>query len=194
MKPHLPAYDRSKLTPGIVHIGLGNFHRAHMAVYLDDLFALGDGHDWAILGAGVREGDAKMREALIAQDCLSTVIELDPKGRSASRIGSMIGFLPVEPDNAALIDAMSPPGNPHRQPDGHRGRLFHRPGDRRIRSHASRDRCRCRPPPPHRLWGDHRRPQGPPGRRNAPLHGDELRQPAGQRACDTGCRHRHWPA
>jgi len=109
MKPHLPAYDRSKLTPGIVHIGLGNFHRAHMAVYLDDLFALGQGHDWAILGAGVREGDAKMREALIAQDCLSTVIELDPKGKSARRIGSMIGFLPVEPHNGALIVAMSDP-------------------------------------------------------------------------------------
>jgi mannitol 2-dehydrogenase len=109
MKPHLPPYDRSKLTPGIVHIGLGNFHRAHMAVYLDDLFGMGEGHDWAILGAGVREGDAKMRAALVAQDCLSTVIELDPKGRSARRIGSMIGFLPVEADNAALIAAMSRP-------------------------------------------------------------------------------------
>ena len=52
-----PGYDRTALTPGIVHIGCGNFHRAHMAVYLDDLFALGEGHDWAILGAGVREGD-----------------------------------------------------------------------------------------------------------------------------------------
>jgi mannitol 2-dehydrogenase len=105
----LPAYDRSKLTPGIVHIGLGNFHRAHMAVYLDDLFARGLGHDWAILGAGVREGDARMREALRAQDCLSTVIELDPRGKSARRIGSMIDFLPVEPDNASLIAAMSRP-------------------------------------------------------------------------------------
>ena len=56
MTVQLPAYDRSKLTPGIVHIGLGNFHRAHMAVYLDDLFAMGLCHDWAILGAGVREG------------------------------------------------------------------------------------------------------------------------------------------
>ena len=109
MTPTLPAYDRSKLTAGIVHIGLGNFHRAHMAVYLDDLFALGEGHDWAILGAGVREGDARMRDALVAQDCLSTVIELDPSGRSARRIGSMIGFLPVEPDNAALIAAMTEP-------------------------------------------------------------------------------------
>lgn len=109
MQAHLPAYDRSKLTPGIVHIGLGNFHRAHMAVYLDDLFALGEGHDWAILGAGVRDGDARMRDALTAQDCLSTVIELDPAGKSARRIGAMIDFLPVEPDNAALIAAMTRP-------------------------------------------------------------------------------------
>ncbi|OYX25670.1 MAG: mannitol dehydrogenase [Rhodobacterales bacterium 32-66-7] len=104
-----PAYDRSKLTPGIVHIGLGNFHRAHMAVYLDDLFGMGLCHDWAILGAGVREGDARMREALLAQGCLSTVIELDPRGRSARRVGSMIDFLPVEPDNAPLIAAMADP-------------------------------------------------------------------------------------
>ncbi|MFN4204326.1 MAG: mannitol dehydrogenase family protein [Tabrizicola sp.] len=109
MTVSLPAYDRSRLTPGIVHIGLGNFHRAHMAVYLDDLFNLGLDHDWAVLGAGVREADARMREALKAQGCLSTVIELDPKGKSARRVGSMIDFLPVEPDNAALIRAMSAP-------------------------------------------------------------------------------------
>ena len=105
----LPAYDRTRLTAGIVHIGLGNFHRAHMAVYLDDLFALGEGHDWAILGAGVRAADAKMREALIAQDCLSTVIELDPAAKSCRRIGSMIDFLPVEKDNASLIEGMAKP-------------------------------------------------------------------------------------
>lgn len=105
----MPAYDRSRLRPGIVHIGLGNFHRAHMAVYLDDLFALGESHDWAILGAGVRAPDAAMRDALVAQDCLSTVIELDPKGRRARRVGAMVGFLPVQPDNAALIAAMADP-------------------------------------------------------------------------------------
>ena len=107
--PVLPAYDRSALRPGIVHIGLGNFHRAHMAVYLDDLFALGESHDWAILGAGVRANDAAMREALVAQDCLSTVIELDPAGKSARRIGAMVDFLSVEADNAALIAAMTRP-------------------------------------------------------------------------------------
>ncbi|MBC2836588.1 mannitol dehydrogenase family protein [Paragemmobacter straminiformis] len=105
----LPAYDRAKLTPGIVHIGLGNFHRAHMAVYLDDLFAKGLAHDWAILGAGVRANDARMRDALLAQDCLSTVIELDPSGHRARRVGAMVGFIEVQPDNAALIAAMAEP-------------------------------------------------------------------------------------
>lgn len=105
----LPAYDRSRLSPGIVHIGLGNFHRAHMAVYLDDLFALGEGMDWAILGAGVRAPDARMRDALKAQDCLSTVIELDPAGKTARRIGAMVDFIEVQPDNAALIAAMARP-------------------------------------------------------------------------------------
>ena len=109
--PHvaLPAYDRAKLTPGIVHIGLGNFHRAHMAVYLDDLMTQGLAHDWAILGAGVREGDARMRDALVAQDCLSTIIELDPTGKTARRVGAMTGFIEVQPDNAALIAAMTDP-------------------------------------------------------------------------------------
>ena len=109
MIANLPAYDRKSLRPGIVHIGLGNFHRAHMAVYLDDLFAMGLDHDWAILGAGVRAGDARMREAMMTQDCLSTVIELDPSGRSARRIGSMTGFVPVQDTNAALIAAMTGP-------------------------------------------------------------------------------------
>ncbi len=103
------AYDRSKLTAGIVHIGLGNFHRAHMAVYLDDLFAMGHAHDWAILGAGVRAGDAAMRTALLARDCMSTVITLDPAGKSMRQIGSMIGFIEVMDDNAALIAAMAQP-------------------------------------------------------------------------------------
>ena len=105
----LPRYDRSKLKPGIVHIGLGNFHRAHMAVYLDDLFNLGESHDWAIIGAGVRAPDSRMRDALKGQDCLSTIIELDPKGKTCRRVGAMIDFLPVEADNASLIAAMTDP-------------------------------------------------------------------------------------
>ncbi|MBT0959518.1 mannitol dehydrogenase family protein [Alphaproteobacteria bacterium KMM 3653] len=104
-----PTYDRSGLTAGIVHIGLGNFHRAHQAWYLHRLFDMGLGHDWAIIGAGVRAGDALQRDRLLAQDCLTTLLELDPSGKSAEVCGSMIGFVPVEEDNAALIAQMADP-------------------------------------------------------------------------------------
>ncbi len=104
-----PRYDRGGLTPGIVHIGLGNFHRAHQAWYLHRLFDAGRDHDWAIVGAGVRPGDAAMRDRLRTQDCLSTLIELDPSGKSAEVTGAMIDFAPVEPDNAALIARMADP-------------------------------------------------------------------------------------
>ena len=95
-----PTYDRSALTPGLVHIGLGNFHRAHQAWYLHRLMQLGEAHDWAIIGAGVRSYDAAMREKLRGQDCLTTLIELDPSGMSAEVTGAMIDYLPIEESNA----------------------------------------------------------------------------------------------
>ena len=104
-----PTYDRAALTPGIVHVGLGNFHRAHQAWYLHRLFELGLDHDWAIVGAGVRQNDAAQREKLLAQDCLSTLIELDPSGTSAEVIGAMIDYVPVEEGNAALTRRMADP-------------------------------------------------------------------------------------
>ncbi len=104
-----PAYARSDLTPGIVHIGLGNFHRAHQAWYLHKLMQQGQAHDWAIIGAGVRSYDAEMREKLLAQDCLTTLIELDPNGMSAEVTGPMIDYLPIEAGNAALIRKMADP-------------------------------------------------------------------------------------
>lgn len=104
-----PTYDQAALSAGIVHIGLGNFHRAHQAWYLHRLMQQGAALDWAIIGAGVRAGDAAQRDRLAAQDYLTTLIELDPKGRSAEVISSMIGFAPVEEDNAALIAQMVDP-------------------------------------------------------------------------------------
>ena len=73
----IPGYDRSSLVAGIVHFGVGNFHRAHQAVYLDDLFNLGHDHDWAIVGAGVLPSDSVMRDKLAEQDFLTTVVEQD---------------------------------------------------------------------------------------------------------------------
>jgi len=104
-----PTYDRQSLTPGIVHIGLGNFHRAHQAWYLHRLFQMGVTRDWAIIGAGVRPFDAVMREKMRAQDYLTTLIELDPKGSSAEITGSMIDYVPVEEGNAPLIRQMADP-------------------------------------------------------------------------------------
>lgn len=101
------SYNRENLQAGIVHLGLGNFHRAHMAWYLDKLFATGESHDWAIMGAGVLAKDADQREKLLRQDCLSSLIELDPKQHHASIISSMIDYVAVEKGNAPLIAAMA---------------------------------------------------------------------------------------
>ena len=105
----VPGYDRSGLTPGIVHIGLGNFHRGHQAWYLHRLMDQGLAHDWAIIGAGVRPYDAAMREKFLAQDCLTTLIELDPDGTAIEVIGSMIDYLPVEDGHGALIAQLADP-------------------------------------------------------------------------------------
>lgn len=100
-------YDRTALKPGIVHIGLGNFQRAHQAWYLQQLFELGLDHDWAVIGAGIRPYDAIQREKFLKQDFLSTLIELAPSGFSAEVIGSMIDYVPVEQGSAALIRCMA---------------------------------------------------------------------------------------
>lgn len=104
-----PRYGRADLTPGIVHIGLGNFHRAHQAWYLHRLMQNGAATDWAIIGAGVRPYDAKMREKLKAQDCLTTLIELDPDHTAVEIVGSMIDYLPVVQGHGPLIAQMVDP-------------------------------------------------------------------------------------
>ncbi len=104
----VPAYRRADLSPGIVHIGVGNFHRAHQAVYLDDLFATGRDHDWAIVGAGVREFDNEVHDKLAAQDWLTTVVEQDAHAASARVTGAMIDF--VRPfDVATMLDRLAQP-------------------------------------------------------------------------------------
>ncbi|MCB9993601.1 MAG: mannitol dehydrogenase family protein [Hyphomicrobiaceae bacterium] len=104
-----PRYDRSRLKPGIVHIGVGNFHRAHQSWYLHRLFQDGHNQDWAIVGAGVRQYDAAMREKLMAQDNLTTLIELDPSGTSAEIVGSMIDYVEIAEGNGPLIARMAEP-------------------------------------------------------------------------------------
>jgi mannitol 2-dehydrogenase len=103
-----PKYRRSDLSAGIVHIGVGNFHRAHQAVYLDDLFNAGRDHDWAIVGSGVRDPDVAVREKLKEQDWLTTVVEQEAETTSIRVTGSMIDF--VQPyDVGALLNTLSKP-------------------------------------------------------------------------------------
>ena len=104
----VPKYSRSELKAGIVHIGVGNFHRAHQAVYLDDLFNAGEGHDWAMIGAGVREADEVMRQKLKAQDWYTTVVEQEAGKSEAHVTGSMIDY--IRPgDSAALLNQLADP-------------------------------------------------------------------------------------
>jgi mannitol 2-dehydrogenase len=83
-------------------------------------------------GAGVRPYDAAMREKLLAQDCLTTLIELAPDGISAEVTGAMIDYLPIEEGNGALIRAMADPAIRIVVADRDRGRVLHRPRDGRA--------------------------------------------------------------
>ena len=105
-KATVPGYRREDLSAGIVHIGCGNFHRAHQAVYLHELFNTGEGHDWALVGAGVREADEMMRQKLMAQDLYTTVVEQEA-GKSAAHVtGSMIDFIKAG-DAKAMAERMA---------------------------------------------------------------------------------------
>ena len=101
----IPTYDRNALTPGILHLSVGNFHRGHMAVYLDELFEQGEDLDWAVIGASLRPSAVEMRKSLKAQDYLTTVVELAPSAISAHIVSSMVDFLPSDP--LEILDVLS---------------------------------------------------------------------------------------
>lgn len=103
-----PSYSRADLTPGIVHFGVGNFHRAHQAVYLDALFNQGEGRDWALIGAGVRDADKAMRQTLMDQDWLTTVVEQEAHSSTARVTGVMVDYL-APGDAAAVISRLADP-------------------------------------------------------------------------------------
>jgi mannitol 2-dehydrogenase len=106
-----PSYDRSQLRVGIVHLGVGGFHRAHQAMYLDRLMNAGLAADWGICGVGVLPSDRRMAEALAAQDHLYTLVVKHPDGAVEPRvIGSMVDYLFAPDDPAAVVDRLTDPG------------------------------------------------------------------------------------
>ncbi len=106
-----PEYDRSAVTVGIVHIGVGGFHRAHQAMYVDRLLEAGLATGWGICGVGLLPGDARMAEALGAQDGLYTLVEKDIDGSLNARvIGSIVRYLHAPADPEAVVEQLADPG------------------------------------------------------------------------------------
>jgi len=103
-----PRYRQSDLTAGILHFGVGNFHRAHQAVYLDELFNAGLNRDWAIVGASVRAADEDIRLKLMSQDWLSSVVEQEADSSKARVTSAMIDY--IKPgDGAAILNKLADP-------------------------------------------------------------------------------------
>lgn len=102
-----PTYNRASLDPGVVHIGVGGFHRAHQAVYLDEVAERGLSVEWGVVGVGLRSRG--MTAALTAQDGLFTVVERDGTGEQARIIGALSRclFAPDRPDE--VLDALTDP-------------------------------------------------------------------------------------
>jgi mannitol 2-dehydrogenase len=105
-----PSYDRSAVTPGIVHFGVGGFHRAHEAMYLDRLMNDGKALDWGICGVGTLPHDARMRDVMAEQDCLYTLVVKHPDGTLEPRvIGSLVRYLFAPDDPEAVLETLADP-------------------------------------------------------------------------------------
>jgi mannitol-1-phosphate/altronate dehydrogenase len=103
----VPTYDRSMLTPSIVHFGVGKFHRSHQAAYLDRLAESGRCLDWGVVGVGLR--NRLVSDTLEAQDGLYTLVERDRAGESARVIGSITRCLYGPDDPRAVLSALTDP-------------------------------------------------------------------------------------
>ena len=106
----VPDYDRGLVTPGVVHVGVGGFHRAHQAMYHDRLMNQGTTLDWGICGVGIMPADRAMRHALAAQDGLYTLVLKHSDGTYEPRvIGSIVEYLFAPDDPEAVIQKMAAP-------------------------------------------------------------------------------------
>ena len=101
-----PRYDRSAIAPGIVHLGVGAFHRAHQAAYVDDCLAAGES-GWGIVGASLRSTDT--RDALAPQDGLYTLAVRSGQGEDLRIIGSILSLLVAPEDPGGLVHVLCLP-------------------------------------------------------------------------------------
>lgn len=103
----VPTYDRKALKEGIVHLGVGGFHRSHMALYIHRLLQEHDAKDWSICGVGLIKPDARMRDALQSQDCLYTLMERGIDESVTQIIGSITSYLYAPENPRAVIEKMA---------------------------------------------------------------------------------------
>jgi mannitol 2-dehydrogenase len=106
----MPSYDRGGVGIGIVHFGVGGFHRAHQAAYIDRLLEQGLATEWGICGVGVLPADRRMRDVLRAQDGLYTLVAQHPDGSRQPRvIGSIVDYRYAPDDPEATIELLAAP-------------------------------------------------------------------------------------
>jgi mannitol 2-dehydrogenase len=103
-----PAYDRTAVTASIVHFGVGGFHRAHQAMYLDTLMNQGEALDWGICGVGALPHDRRIIDTLRTQDGLYTLVVKHPDGRLEPRvIGSVVEVMHAPEDPQGVVDRLA---------------------------------------------------------------------------------------
>jgi mannitol 2-dehydrogenase len=103
-----PGYDRAQVTVGVVHFGVGGFHRAHQAMYHDRLMNAGEALDWGICGVGAMPADRHMRDVLAAQDGLYTLVVKHSDGTYEPRVvGSIVEYLLAEDDPEAVLEKLA---------------------------------------------------------------------------------------
>lgn len=106
----VPGYEPAGVTRGIAHIGVGGFHRAHQAFYVDRLLNNGLGQDWGIVGIGLMPQDAAMREALERQDHLYTVMVKHANGTLEPRVvGSIVNYVFAPDGPEAVLEVLTDP-------------------------------------------------------------------------------------
>jgi len=104
-----PDYDPSRISSGIVHFGVGSFHRSHEAMYIDRILNAGS-LEWGICGVGILPSDRSMRDALRSQDNLYTLVTTSPEGTSAARvIASIVEYLYAPDDPDAVLAKLTEP-------------------------------------------------------------------------------------
>src|SRR5437763_959471 len=100
----VPVYDRTELSPGVVHIGVGGFHRAHQLVYFDELAQRGISTDWGVIGVSLHS--RRMKDALDPQDHLFTVVQRGVQGERGRIVGVMEGYLYAPDEHDELLSRL----------------------------------------------------------------------------------------